>query len=68
MGVGSRWVPGPSDYWMNGFIEIDAGKAEYLIEKYNMKPLNEDLQLALYQKIITAQYPNGFTAKSLMTS
>ncbi|ABN54426.1 MAG TPA: hypothetical protein DEF39_13945 [Hungateiclostridium thermocellum] len=46
MGVGSRWVPGPSDYWMNGFIEIDAGKAEYLIEKYNMKPLNEDLQLA----------------------
>jgi len=26
------------------------------IEKYNMKPLNEDLQLA-FIKIITAQYP-----------
>jgi len=44
-------VPGPSDYWMNGFIEIDAGKAEYLIEKYNMKPLNEDYNCFYTRKL-----------------
>jgi len=57
-----------SDYWMNGFIEIDAGKAEYLIEKYNMKPLNEDLQLAFIPENYNSTISKWFTAKSLMTS
>ncbi|HHV28427.1 MAG TPA: hypothetical protein GXX73_02270 [Clostridium sp.] len=46
MGSGSRWVPGPSDYWMKGFIEIDADKVKYFIEKYDMKVLDENLELA----------------------
>ena len=46
MGSGSRWVPGPSDYWMKGFIEIDADKVKYFIEKYDMKELDENLQLS----------------------
>jgi hypothetical protein len=46
MGSGGRWVPGPSDYWVKGFIEIDADKVKYFIEKYDMKVLNEKIQLA----------------------
>lgn len=46
MGSGGRWIPGPSDYWMKGFIEIDAVKVKYYIEKYDMKVLDENLQIS----------------------
>lgn len=37
---GNDRVPGPSLYWMKGFVELDKDKISDFIEKYNMKELS----------------------------
>ena len=41
-------VPGPSAYWMKGFIEIDGEKINSYIERYNMKRIDENIQFDFY--------------------
>ena len=40
----SKKVPGPTGYWMKGFIELDEDNMNTFIDKYNMEEINVELK------------------------
>lgn len=46
----NRGVPGPTSYWMSGFVEIDKNKLTTFIEKYKMQQLSESPKLKFKPK------------------
>jgi hypothetical protein len=41
----NKRIPGPSGYWIKGFIEVDYEKLTTFIEKYNMKKVENSPQI-----------------------
>jgi hypothetical protein len=57
---GNDRVPGPSAYWMKGFIELDKEKINSFIENYNMKQVTENLKFDFYPENYDLKSSNWF--------